>query len=122
MVRWYTLENNIPVPLSGIEEFIKREQESLSNYVVKQQHVGNIYISTLFLGFDHSWGDAPKPILWETMIFGSKYGFYQDRYSTYDEALKGHKAAVELARRERYGVLYYICSRVLNWISMRFKH
>ena len=119
-MKHYILKDKLPILASHIE-YLNWADNSL-DVAVKQQHVGKIYISTVFLGFDHSWGDAPKPILWETMIFGSKYGFYQDRYSTYDEALKGHKAAVELARRERYGVLYHICNRVLNWISMRFKH
>lgn len=35
---------------------------------VKQEHVGEFFVSTVFLGLDHGWGDGP-PILWETMVF-----------------------------------------------------
>ena len=52
-------------------------------------------VSTVFLGLDHQWGDGP-PILFETMIFGSDLDGYQERYSTWDEAIEGHELAVEL--------------------------
>lgn len=53
-------------------------------------------VSTVFLGLDHSF-DEGVPILWETMIFGGQHDQEQWRYATRDEALKGHKKAVELA-------------------------
>ena len=36
------------------------------------------------------------PILFETMIFGGEHHEYQERYTTWDEAIKGHKEAVAL--------------------------
>lgn len=60
------------------------------NRVVKQEYVaGGVQVSTVFLGLDHSWGHGP-PLLWETMIFGGEHDDYQDRYSTYDDAVAGH--------------------------------
>jgi hypothetical protein len=66
--------------------------------------VGAIQVSTVFLGFDHSFreivgGEGP-PVLWETMIFGGPADLdgYQDRYSSYGEAVAGHAKAMELAR------------------------
>ena len=53
-------------------------------------------VSTVFLGIDHSFGSGP-PLLWETMIFGGEHDGYQDRYSTYDEAMAGHAKAIALA-------------------------
>jgi hypothetical protein len=58
--------------------------------------VGDVHISTVFLGLDHSFGDGP-PLLFETMIFGGKHNQKQWRYSTWDEAVAGHEAAVKLA-------------------------
>jgi hypothetical protein len=59
---------------------------------------GNVRVSTVFLGLDHSWnfGNA-SPILFETMIFGGEHDGYQDRYHTYNEALAGHKKAIALS-------------------------
>lgn len=55
-----------------------------------------IKVSTVFLGLDHNYEDGP-PILFETMIFGGKHDEYQERYSTWDEAVEGHARAVKLA-------------------------
>jgi hypothetical protein len=65
---------------------------------VEQTHIGDILISTVFLGIDHSHGSGP-PILFETMIFGGKHEGYQERYATWDEAVEGHKRACELVKQ-----------------------
>lgn len=52
--------------------------------------IGNITISTVFLGLDHNVDGTP--ILWETMIFGLNEE-YQERYTSYDDAVKGHQRA-----------------------------
>jgi len=57
-------------------------------------------VSTIWLGIDHSYGDSDGPMIFETMIFESEGDFtdlYCDRYSTEQDALDGHKHAVELA-------------------------
>ena len=38
------------------------------NRIVKQDQIGDVWVSTVFLGLDHSFGGGP-PILWETMTF-----------------------------------------------------
>ena len=57
--------------------------------------VGEMDISTVFLGLDHSFGKG-EPLLFETMIFGGKHDQNMWRYSTWEEAVAGHKAAREL--------------------------
>jgi hypothetical protein len=61
--------------------------------------IGEALVSTVFLGFDHSFGDEP-PILFETMIFwqGHDLDREQDHYATRDEALAGHEAMVACVR------------------------
>ncbi len=54
-------------------------------------------VSTVFLGLDHQFGNG-APLLFETMIFGGPHDGYQQRYSTWDEAIDGHQRALELAR------------------------
>ena len=65
--------------------------------IVKQEEVHGVKVSTVFLSLDHSFGHGP-PVLWETMIFGGEHDEYQERYSTYDDAVAGHQKAVEMVR------------------------
>ena len=53
-----------------------------------------IYVSTVFLGIDHNFGDGP-PILYETMVFGLE-DEYQCRYETRVEAESGHDRTVKM--------------------------
>lgn len=57
----------------------------------------DIRVSTVFLGLDHRHGEG-SPLLFETMIFGGPHHDYQERYSTWDEAVEGHARAVALAK------------------------
>jgi hypothetical protein len=66
------------------------------NRIVRFSQVKKVRVSTIFLGLDHSLNGG-KPVLFETMIFGGKHNEYQERYSTWNEAVEGHKKACELA-------------------------
>lgn len=57
--------------------------------------IDDSHISTVFLGIDHRFGDGGPPILFETMIFGGKFDEYQERCSTWDEAVNMHKRACQ---------------------------
>lgn len=57
-----------------------------------------IYVSTVFLGLDHRHFGGGPPILFETMIFGGPLDQSQWRYSSWDDAEAGHRAAVRKAR------------------------
>ena len=56
----------------------------------------DIRISTVFLGMNHSFSKGP-PLLFETMIFGGEHDRDLWRYSTWEEAEKGHLEACKLA-------------------------
>ena len=67
----------------------------------KRRRDGKMFVSTVFLGIDHGWGDEGAPLLYETMIFGGpRDQGYQERYSTLEEALAGHEVAVAMAQRD----------------------
>ena len=53
-------------------------------------------VSTVWLGLDHSFGGG-KPLIFETMVFKGKGNSDLDmeRYSTLEEAVKGHKRIVK---------------------------
>jgi hypothetical protein len=86
-------------------------EEGRGRRTVKQDHSGQYFISTVFLGIDHNFLDTGKPLVFESMVFdenqpreidmgrGRQFTVYeelfQDRYTTYEEALKAHERLVE---------------------------
>lgn len=54
---------------------------------------GDVRISTVWLGLDHQWGDGP-PLIFETMVFGGEHDGEMRRYSTREQAERGHEAMV----------------------------
>lgn len=61
--------------------------------ILKRDQIGDLLVSTVFLGLDYDFTHT-KPILWETMVFkknGKSDDDYFSRYSTKEEALKGHE-------------------------------
>ncbi len=72
--------------------------------IVKQEYIGDKFVSTVFLGIDHGypiWSghtENYRPVVFETMIHDEtkdEWLNYQERYSTWQEAEEGHKRAVE---------------------------
>jgi hypothetical protein len=58
----------------------------------------HVYVSRVFLGIDYRFIGRGPPVFWETMIIGCRHDGYQKRCRSRNEALKGHKAAVALAK------------------------
>jgi hypothetical protein len=86
----YKLVNKIPVQVETLQE---AKWERVAEHLIE-----NVFVSTVFLALDHSF-ESNIPVLFETMIFGGKYDQYQDRYSTWDEAIQGHEIAVNLVKQ-----------------------
>ena len=90
----YILDGKTPIAIDDLLSWA-RSFDRAKVHVALTDH-GDIRVSTVFLGLDHSYGDSP-PLLFETMIFGGPHDEYQERYSTWDEAEEGHKRACALA-------------------------
>lgn len=67
-----------------------------SDRTVRKTTIGDVDVSTVFIGLDHRFGDAGPPLVFETMIFGGQHDEYQDRCSTWDEAEAMHAKACKL--------------------------
>ena len=77
---------------------------SIEDRIVKQERVGLFglfYVSTVFLGLNHNYGEG-RPLIFETMVFcrfpiKSKEAFHtgldldMNRYATEQEAKDGHE-------------------------------
>lgn len=86
----YILENGKPVPCEDLFEWARWFEKTKDRHIGDTRQ-GKVRVSTVFLGLDHSFSGRSKPILFETMVFGGLLDQSQDRYSTLEEAQKGHK-------------------------------
>lgn len=90
-------EDNQPIKVENASDWANGFEEERKRVALDE--INGVSISTVFLGLDHSHG-AEKPILWETMCFSHNldYDQYQERYSSYEEAVEGHKKCVEAVK------------------------
>ena len=93
----YILVNGVPTPEPDLDKWASWFEKIGEGRRVAKTVVGNVEVSTVFLGLDHNFGEGP-PILYETMVFGGPLDHEEDRYSTAEEAKKGHEAMVERVR------------------------
>lgn len=89
---WFKLDENKVPHICTLEEYAEWSKEGQEVRIMKQSYIKNVFISTVFLGIDHSYDDAPShiPVLFETMIDGMGSDQELERYVTYGEAIKGH--------------------------------
>lgn len=89
-------KNIIPVRTTAEKLAYYRWYENPENRRVGRTEQAGISVSTVFLGIDHGGWDGGPPILFESMVFGGPMDQHQNRYCTWEQALKGH---VELCQK-----------------------
>jgi hypothetical protein len=72
--------------------------ESGADRHVADDMVGQVRVSTVWLGLNHNWGPGP-PLIFETMVFGGVLDEHQWRYHSEVAALAGHDQAVTMVRK-----------------------
>lgn len=86
---------NEPEPCADVVEWGARMYRPIS---IASAHIGRVFLSTVFIGIDHCFGDGP-PVLWETMAFWREIRggeLMQWRYRSHAAALQGHESAARL--------------------------
>lgn len=83
-----------PVPCEDTEEWARWFEEAERQIDLDVWPEQDVKVSTIFLGLDHAFGGGP-PILWETMVFGGSSDMEQERYTSLQAAITGHKVMVE---------------------------
>jgi len=88
-----------PQRCDDIDEWSRWFEANFRNRVVAhdkdESGKSEVLVSTVFLALDHNWGSQQRPILYETLVFGGPLDGEMNRYSTRDEALKGHQLMCE---------------------------
>lgn len=92
---FYSFENGEIKPVTQITDSVWDLENRKIDYTDINE---DIYVSTVFLVIDHNFGDRGPPVLFETMIFGGEHDGTQYRYTNVEDAKKGHKKAVLLAK------------------------
>lgn len=98
-MRLYLLDdqkNVVPVPGNDMSTWACAF-ENFENRRVAETRTAGVRVSTVFLGLDHRFYDNGPPLVFETMIFGGPYDQYQDRHSSWDDAVLGHRRACLIA-------------------------
>lgn len=101
MSRYYDRKGS---PIS-MEEWCK-SFEATESRIVKQETVARpngfeAFVSTVWLGLDHNYGDQGPPLIFETMVFQDAHSgndTYCNRTSTEAEAIEAHEEAVRLVK------------------------
>jgi len=98
----YILKGKTPVECEDILEW--GQWIETANRRVAFTVVGTFRVSTVFLGLDHNFHDNGPPQLFESMAFssGGWTDEIMDRYSTWEEAERGHADMVESVREEEW--------------------
>jgi len=96
--RYYVLKNGVVTGTDDMFEWGTFFEETAARRVDFTQ-VGELEVSTVFLGLDHNCSGEGAPVLFETMVFDKdRQGIGCRRYSTYGEAHAGHWEVVEELR------------------------
>jgi len=91
-------ENGEPKHEPDMHEWGRWLVEREADRRIAHTMVGDVRISTVFLGLDHSFGQCKLSVLWETMVFGGPHDKYCDRYTSRADADDGHKRTVRMVQ------------------------
>lgn len=118
MIRSYKLDGRTPVLC---DDFLDSAQwMQTADRHVAQTYIRDIYISTVFLGFDHGFGDGP-PVLFETMVFGGSLDQEMDRYCTWEEAEAGHEIMTwrVMESEKWHNRMIFILKQIFSWFHTK---
>jgi len=79
-----------------LERFFEMNRDPDYKFIKRDTLPSGKMISTVWLGLDHGLS-AEKPLVFETMVFPNEGNYedeYCERYSTKEEAIKGHERIV----------------------------
>lgn len=82
------LDGQRPVPCDDILEWVSWFDNA--DLLVAHAHIGDVEVSTVFLGIDFDSGIREFPVVFETRVFGGPLDQERELYATWDGAIAGH--------------------------------
>lgn len=98
--KWYILRDKTPVAVSEFSEFLRWMVRNQSACQVARNQVGKSFVSTIFTGSNYNSVAQGPPLVFESMVFGGPMDLMIKRYSTWDQALKGHNDLIKELTRD----------------------
>lgn len=92
--RYYDYDGD-PISFEVWVELFEARTENLVRWRVAETDIGDIKVSTVWLGLDHNFMFEGPPLIFESVVFGGALDDEMRRYSTVEEAEKGHWDLVE---------------------------
>jgi len=89
--------------MKDMKEWGEKLHDITYKRVVEDTLPNGLWISTVWLGMDYSFGDDTPPLIFESMAFRNKDDMREldcARYATEEEAVAGHKLMVEKWKTE----------------------
>lgn len=114
---YWILKEQEAVPVLSLEEWGAFFQDTEKRRVALTYLTNKVWISTVFLGLDHSFG-GPVPLLFETMTFGGPRDGEQWRAATWQEAEAWHWLGV---LRSREAMARRLCKRTSDRVKLKRK-
>jgi hypothetical protein len=100
----YTLDRlDNPVPVDDNAVWGEWMANNYTKRIVRQERVFGVWVSTVFLGMDHSFGRNSVPLVFETMAFGGTSTWletHQQRCGSMAGALEQHRLCVRDVRQD----------------------
>lgn len=93
---WILDADHQPIPATMLQW--AEQLSDINARIVRKSRIGEVEVSTVFIGLDHRWLGKGPPLIFETMIFGGAQDSTTWRCSTWDEALLQHRKACQVAR------------------------
>jgi hypothetical protein len=95
----YILNGHNAIPEPDLMKWGEWFESNKDKKMVARSEFGDIFVSTVFLGLDHSFGNGP-PLLFETMVFGGALDQEMNRCETWEQAEKMHETMVKKVRNQ----------------------
>lgn len=99
MNMYYKLDGHEVVPLKNVHEWAKYFEHA--NRHVDKTNIGDVHVSTLFLGLNHEWDETKPPLLFESMVFGGSLDGEQTHCSTWQQAVDMHATMCHMVRKSQ---------------------
>ncbi len=93
---YYILIDKNPVCCSDTKLWLKYQNDK--SRVIDRTSFGEVEVSTVFLGWAHGL-DNGLPILFETLVFGGEFDGHMQRYTSWDDAVKGHDEVCKMVNK-----------------------
>jgi hypothetical protein len=84
-------ENTVREIVIGSADYLEQLGKHGQRWQIKEEVLPEVFLSTVFLEFDHNHSGSGAPVLWESCAFMGDKSEVLARYTSRADAIRGHK-------------------------------